>query len=76
MKEQVLQEKEPRKSKTIAYTKKEEKLKKTMVDTIQQLQTRQTKNESPSTSIERWKITWPSMSNTTPSLETPSLHTN
>jgi hypothetical protein len=49
---------------------KEEKLKKTMVDTIQQLQTGQTKNEGPSTSMERWNTTWPSMSNTTP-LETP-----
>ncbi len=69
--EQMLQEKEPRRNKTIAYMEKEDKLKKMMVNTIQQLQTKQTKSEGLSTSMERWNTTWPSMSNTTPSLETP-----
>jgi hypothetical protein len=35
--EQMLQEKEPRRNKTIAYMEKEDKLKKMMVNTIQQL---------------------------------------
>ncbi len=52
IKEQALQEKEPRKSKTIAYMEKEENFFKTMVDTIRQLQTRQTKNEGSATSME------------------------
>jgi len=69
--EQVLQEKEPRKNKTIAYMEKEKKLKKIMVNTIQQLYTGQTKSEGPSTSMERWNTTWLNMLNTTPSLETP-----
>jgi hypothetical protein len=68
---QVLQEKEPRKNKIIAYMEKEDKFKKRMVDTIQQLWTGQAKSEGLSTSMERWNTTWPSMSDTAPSLETP-----
>ncbi len=44
-------------------------MKKTMVETIQQLQKAQATNEGFSTLIEGWNTMWPSMFNTTPFME-------
>jgi hypothetical protein len=41
-----------------------------MVNTIKQLQKAQTTNEGSFASMEGWNTTWPSMPDTTPSLET------
>jgi hypothetical protein len=41
-----------------------------MVNTIQQLQKAQTKNEGSLASMEGWNTTWPNMLDTTPSLKT------
>jgi hypothetical protein len=62
-------EKEPRKNKSIIVWEKEEKLKKTMVETIQQLQKAQATSEGSSTSIEGWNTIYPSMPDTTPFIE-------
>jgi hypothetical protein len=67
--DQVFQEREPRKNKSIADLEKEEKLKKTMVKTIQQLQKVQAINEGSFTSIEGWNTMWLDMPNTIPSIE-------
>jgi hypothetical protein len=65
---QLFQEREPQKNKSTTYWKKEEKLKKIMVETIQKLQKAQTTSEGSSTSIEGWNTMWPSMPNITLSI--------
>jgi hypothetical protein len=50
----VFNDKEPRKAKSIANWEKEERLKQSMVKTIQQIQKTQTQTERPSTSMEGW----------------------
>ncbi len=45
--------------------RKKEQLKKSMVEIIQQIQKTYTQTEGPSTSMEGWNTTWPSMPNTT-----------
>jgi hypothetical protein len=54
IKDHVFQEREPRKNKITTYWEKKEKLKKTMVKTIQHLQKVQATNEGSFTSIEGW----------------------
>jgi hypothetical protein len=63
-KEQVFKDKEPRKAKSTTNWK-EKWLKKSMVETIQQIFKKQTQIEGPSTSMEGWNTTWPSMPNIT-----------
>ncbi len=46
-------------------TRREERLKKSMVETIHQIQKTHTKIEGPSTSMEGWNTTWLGMPNTT-----------
>jgi stalled ribosome rescue protein Dom34 len=65
----VFQEKEPQKNKSIVDWEKEEKLKKAMVKTIQELQKAQITNKGFFKSIVGWNTMWPSMFNTTPSIE-------
>ncbi len=64
-KEQVFKDKEPRKTKSVTDWEKEKWLKKLMVETIQHIQKTQTQPKGPSTSIEGWNTTWPSMPNAT-----------
>jgi len=68
IKKQIFLEIGPRKNKTTVDWE-EEKLKKTMVETISQLQKTQATNEGSSASIERWNKMWPGMFNITPSIE-------
>ncbi len=58
-----------RKNNSIAYWEKEEKLKKIMVEIIQQLQKTQSTNEGSSTSLKGWNMMWSDMPNTTPSIK-------
>ncbi len=60
----MFQEREPRKNKNIANWE-EEKLKKIMVEIIQQLQKAQATSEGSFTSIKGWNTMWPSMADTT-----------
>ncbi len=63
--EHVFKDREPRKAKSAINQEKEEQLKKSMVETIQQIQKTQTQTKGPSTSMDGWNTTWPSMPNTT-----------
>ncbi len=65
----MFQEKEPWKNKSIANWEKEEKFKKAMVKTIQELQKAQTTNKVSFKSIVGWNTMWLSMLDTTPSIE-------
>ncbi len=62
----MFKDKEPRKAKSDTNWEKEEWLKYSMVEIIQQIQKTQTQIEKPSTSMEGWKTTWLGMPNTTP----------
>ncbi len=68
-KDQVFQEKEPRKNKSTVDWEKNQKLKKTMVEIIQQLHKSQAISEGSFTSIEGWNTMWPRMFDTTPFIE-------
>jgi hypothetical protein len=65
-KKHVFKDKNLRKTKSVDDWEKEERLKKSIVETIQQIQKTQTQTKGPSTSMEGWNTTWPSMPNTTP----------
>jgi hypothetical protein len=69
IKDQVFQERKPRKNKSTTNWEKEEKLKKTMVEIIHWLQKAQTTNKRSSTLIEIWNIMWLGMLDTTPSIK-------
>ncbi len=66
IKDQVFQKRKPQKRKSIVDWEKEENLKKTMVDIIQQLQKSQAISEGSSTPIKGWNTMWPRMPDTTP----------
>ncbi len=70
-KEKMFQERKPRKNKSTTNWEKEDKLNKTMVDTIQQLQKAHITSEGFSTSMEGWNTTWLGVFDTTSSIETP-----
>jgi len=57
------------KNKSITNWENEEKLKKTMAKTIQQLKKTQATNEEFFTSTEGWNTMWPNMLNITPSIK-------
>jgi hypothetical protein len=65
-KEHVFKDKKLRKTKSVDDCEKEKRFKKSMVEIIQQIQKTQTQTKGPSTSMEGWNTTWPSMPNTTP----------
>ncbi len=56
--EQVFKDKEPRKGRSVIDWEKEEQLKKSMVEIIQQIQKIQTQTERPFTSMEGWNTNW------------------
>ncbi len=64
IKEQMFKNREPRKTKNVVEWEKEEQLKKSMVEIIQQIQKTQTQPERPSISMEGWNTTWLGMPNT------------
>jgi phage terminase small subunit len=57
----VFKDRKLRKIKSAIDWEKEEQLKKSMVETIQQIQKTQTQPKGPSTSMEGWNTTWSSM---------------
>jgi hypothetical protein len=66
IKEQVFKDRKPRKAKSLVDWEKEEWLKKSMVEIIQQIKKTQTQPKGPSTSMEGWNTTCSNMPNTTP----------
>ncbi len=54
---QVFKDRKPRKEKNVIDWEKEEQLKQSMVETIQQIQKTQIQIEGPSTSMEGWNTT-------------------
>jgi hypothetical protein len=50
----MFKDREPRKAKNVVEWEKEERLKQSMVETIQQIQKTQTWTKGPSTSMEGW----------------------
>ncbi len=69
IKDQVFQEKEPRKNKSTTNWEKEEKLKKTIVEMIHQLHKAQATCEGSCTSVKGWNIMWLGMLDITPFME-------
>jgi hypothetical protein len=62
----VFKDRKPRKAKSVIDWDKEKRLmKKSMVETIQQIHETHTQTKGPSTSMEGWNTTWPGMPNTT-----------
>ncbi len=55
---QVFKDKKPKKVKSVVNQEKEEWLKQSMVETIQQIQKTQAQTKGPSTSMEGWNTTW------------------
>jgi hypothetical protein len=60
----VFKDKKPRKAKSATNFEREKRLKKSMVEKIQQIQKTQTHTEGPSTPMEGWNTTWLGMPNT------------
>ncbi len=65
-KEQMFKDKKLKKIKIVTHWEKEEWLKQSMVETIQQIQKTQTQIKRPSTSMEGWNTPQPDTLNTTP----------
>jgi hypothetical protein len=53
----VVEDRELRKTKSVADWEKKKQLKKSMVETIQHIHKKQTQTEGPSTSMEGWNTT-------------------
>jgi len=63
--EQMFKDRKLMKAKSVLLGEKK-RLKKSMVETIQQIHKTHTQIKGPSTSLEGWNTTWPSMPNTSP----------
>jgi len=66
IKEQVIKDRKQRKAKSLVDWEKEEWLKKSMVEIIQQIKKTQTQPKGPSTFMEGWNTTCSNMPNITP----------